>query len=75
MGRRATRLHRQAWLRAIERLNLAFFIEREDDRVFRRVDMEAENVLEFLGELRIVRQLERANAMRGEFMCISGNSI
>jgi hypothetical protein len=43
---------------------------REDDRVFRRVDIEADNVLEFLGKLWIVRQLERADAMRGELMSL-----
>jgi hypothetical protein len=34
----------------------------------RRVDIEADNVFEFLGELRIVRQFERAKAMRGELV-------
>jgi hypothetical protein len=47
---------------------LALFIDREDDRVLGRVDIEAGNVLEFNRELRIVRQLERADAMRGELM-------
>ena len=35
-----------------------------------RVDVEADNVLEFLRELRVVRQLERADAMRGELVSL-----
>ena len=66
----AARLHRQARLRAIKRLDLALFIDREDDRMLRRVDIEADNVLEFIRKLRIVRQLERADAMRGELVSL-----
>ena len=33
-----------------------------------RIDIEADDVLEFLGELRVVRQLERADAMRCELV-------
>jgi hypothetical protein len=35
-----------------------------------RVDVEADNVLEFLRELRVVRQLERPDAMRGELVSL-----
>ena len=55
-------LHRQARLSAVERLDLALLIDREDDRMGGRIDVEADDVFEFLGELRIVRQLERADA-------------
>ena len=64
----AARFHRQARLGAVERLDLALFVNREDDRMSGRVDVEADNVLEFLCELRIVRQLERPDAIGGELM-------
>ena len=64
----AARFHRQAWLGALERLDLALFVDREDHRMSGRVDVEADNVLEFLCELGIVRQLERSDAMGGELM-------
>src|SRR5690606_9784596 len=60
------RLHRQPWLGAVERLNLALFVDRENDRMGGRIDIEANDVFEFLGELRIVRQLEPADTMRRE---------
>jgi hypothetical protein len=53
-GAGAARLHWQPGLSSVERLDLAFLIDREDHRVVRRVDIEADNVLEFLRELRIV---------------------
>jgi hypothetical protein len=34
----------------------------------RRIDVEADDVFEFLGELRVVRQFERADAMRRELV-------
>ena len=34
----------------------------------RRIDTEADDVFEFLGEHRVVRQLERADAMRRELV-------
>ena len=44
----AARFHRQARLGAVERLDLALFVDREDHRMSGRVDIEADNVLEFL---------------------------
>ena len=64
------RLHRQSRLGAIERLDLALLVDREDDGVGGRIDVEADHVLELLGELRIVRQLERADAVRRELVGI-----
>ena len=64
----AARLHRQARLGAVERLDLALLVDREDDRMGGRIDVEADDVLELLGELRVVRQLERADAMRRELV-------
>src|ERR1700737_2164795 len=62
------RLHRQTRLSAVERLDLALLVDREDDRMGGRIDVEADDVFEFLGELRVVRQLERADAMRRELV-------
>jgi hypothetical protein len=62
------RLHRQTRLGAVERLDLALLVDREDDRMGGRIDLEADDVFEFLGELRVVRQLERADAMRRELV-------
>jgi hypothetical protein len=36
---------------------LALFVDREDNGMGRRVDIEADNILELLGELRVRRQL------------------
>ena len=46
----AARLHRQPWLGTVERLNLALFVDREDDRMGGRIDIEADDVFEFLGD-------------------------
>src|SRR5215831_6938349 len=45
----ATRLHRQAWLGAVERLDLALLVDREDNGMGGRIDVEADNVLELVG--------------------------
>jgi hypothetical protein len=57
-------------LGAVERLDLALLVDREDDRMGGWIDVEADDVFEFLGELRVVRQLERADAMRRELVGI-----
>ena len=41
-------LHRQAWLGAVESLDLALFVDREDDSVLERVQIEADDVLDLL---------------------------
>jgi hypothetical protein len=69
-GTGAARLHRQPWLSAIERLDLALFVDRENDGMGGRVDVEADNVLEFLRKLRVVRQFERPDVMRGELVSL-----
>jgi len=48
-------------LSAIESLNLALFIDRQDNSVCGRIDMEANYIPQFIDELRIVRELELAN--------------
>ena len=67
-GPGAALLHRQARLGAVERLDLALLIDREHDGMGGRIDVEADDVLELVGELRIVRQLERPDPVRRELM-------
>ena len=67
-GAGASLLHGQSRLGAVEGLNLALLVDREDDGMSGRVDIEADNVPELVGELRVLRQLEGADAVRGELM-------
>ena len=60
----AAALERQAGLGAVERLDLAFLVDRQHHRVGRRVEVEADDVAEFVGEARIVRQLELPHPVR-----------
>src|SRR5260370_1066923 len=46
------RLHRQTRLGAVERLDLALLVDREDDRMGGGIDVRADDVFEFLGGLR-----------------------
>ena len=64
----AASLHRQSWLGAVKRLDLAFFVNREHDCISGWIDVETDDVLELLCKLRIVRQLERADAMGRKLM-------
>src|SRR5271166_4472347 len=50
------RLHRQSRLGAVECLDLAFLVDRENNRIGGRIDVEADDVFELLGELRVRRQ-------------------
>ena len=67
-GPGAALLHRQAGLGAVERLDLALLIDREDDGMSRRIDIKADDVPELLGKFRVLRQLERPHPMRRELM-------
>src|SRR5690606_31848962 len=58
------RAHRQQRLRAIERLNLEFLIDAEDDGTLGRRQVEADNIAHLLHEQRIGRELEGFDAMR-----------
>ena len=60
----AALLHRQAGLGAVERLDLALLVHRQHDRMRRRIDVEADHVLQLVGELRIVGELELAHPVR-----------
>ena len=56
--------HRQAGLSAIERLYLALLVDRQNQRFVGRVQIEAHDIGDFLGEIRIARQLECSHKMR-----------
>src|SRR6478752_10493513 len=56
-------LHRQPRLGAVQRLDLAFLIDRENDGVVGRVDVEADDLFELGRKLGIVGQLEPADPM------------
>jgi hypothetical protein len=56
----------QPGLRAVERLNLALFVDRQDDGVRRRVDVEPDDVAQFVDEPRVFGKLEVAHAVRLE---------
>ena len=57
-------LDRQARLRPVECLNLAFLIDGEHECVLRRIEIEAHDVFKFLREVGVVADLERAYQMR-----------
>lgn len=64
----AALLHRQTRLGAVGRLDLALLINREDDGVGGRIDIETDDVPELLDKLRILRQFERPDAVRRELV-------
>ena len=49
---------------AVQRLNLALLIYRQNQRVLRRIEIYADNVVQLGGELRIVDDLEALDAVR-----------
>jgi hypothetical protein len=63
-----TFFHRQPRLGAIQRLDLAFLIDREHDGVVGRINVQANDLLELGRELRIVGQLKAAYQMRSQAM-------
>ena len=62
----AALLHGQAGLGAVERLDLRLLVDRQHHRMSRRIDIQANDIGEFLGECRVVRQLEAPPAVRAE---------
>ena len=62
-------LERESRLSAIQGLDLAFFIAGQHDAVFRRVDIEANNVLELLLEMLVVGELEGSYPVRFNPVC------
>ena len=67
-GASAPLLHRQTRLSTIKRLNLALFVNRQDNGVAGRIDIEADDLVQFGRELGIVGQLELAHPVRLEAM-------
>ena len=67
-GASAPLLHRQPRLGAIKRLNLALLIDRQDHGMVGWIDVEADDLVQFGGKLRIVGQLELAHPVRLEAM-------
>ena len=59
-------LHRQTRLGTVKRLNLALLIDRQDNGVVGRIDIEADDLMQLGGKLRIVGQLELAHPVRLE---------
>ncbi len=51
-------LHGQAGLGAVERLDLALLVDRQHDGMGRRIDIEADDVAQLVGELRVGGELE-----------------
>jgi len=54
----ATLLHRQAWVGAVERLNLRLLVDRKHQAVGRQVEIQLDDIAQFGGKSRILRQLE-----------------
>jgi hypothetical protein len=59
----------QAWLGAVERLNLRFLIDREHDCWRRGIDIEPDDVAQLGGQLRVRGQLELTHPMRLQAVC------
>jgi hypothetical protein len=57
-------LDRQAGLCAVERLDLALFVDAEYHGVRRRIDIKLDDVAQLVDELWILGELELANAVR-----------
>jgi hypothetical protein len=57
-------------LGAVERLDLALLVDRQHDRVGRRRDVQANHVVQLLGERRVARQLEAAPAVRSQSVVV-----
>ena len=63
-GPAATLLHRESRLRPIQCLNLALLVRAQHNGMLRRAQIESNDGLQFLGEVRIVADLEGACQMR-----------
>ena len=63
-GSGAALLHRQAGLGAVEGLDLALFVDAENQRLVRRIEIEPDHILDLRGEVLVARDLERLDQMR-----------
>ena len=66
LGHRSStaRLHRQIGLGAVERLDLALLIDRENDGMGWRIDIEADDVAQLVDKLRVGGELELFHSVR-----------
>ena len=60
----AALLHGQAGLGAVEGLNLALFIDAENQRFVRGIEIEPDHILDLAGKVLVARDLERLDEMR-----------
>ena len=65
-GAAAPLLQRQARLSTVQRLDLAFLIDRQHDGMLRWIDVEADDVADLGGEVWVVGKLELPDLMRPE---------
>lgn len=63
-GGDAPLLEGQAWLGAVERLDLAFLVDREHDGMLGRIDVKPHHVMQLLNEVGVVRELELPDTVR-----------
>jgi hypothetical protein len=56
-------------LRPVERLDLALFIDGQDDGMGRRRDVETDDVMELLGKGLVIRQFEAADSLKLRQRC------
>ena len=61
---RLARAQRQNRRRAVQRLNLSLFIDRQEQRAIGRAQVQPDDVAHLVNEQRILRQLEGVHAMR-----------
>ena len=77
-GSGAARLHRQTGLGAVERLDLALLIDREDDGMGGRIDIEADDIAQLVDKLRVGGELELFHPVRlkadAHARCVGRNS-
>ena len=59
-------LDRQAGLCAVERLDLALLVDRENQRLVRRIEIETDDIAHLLDEVLVIRQLEGLHQVRLE---------
>ena len=64
----APALQREAWLGAIQGLDLALLIQREDDRPLGRLQVQPDDIAEFFHEGGVGRQLERPDPVGAQPM-------
>ena len=63
-GAGAALLHRQAGLRAVERLDLALLIDAQDQHLVGRIEIERDHILDLGGKALAARELEGLDLMR-----------